>query len=88
MNRGATCNINGDDISARITVKKKGQCTWGRPSDGRRCVACAHYSDAKITRGKNKGLGRCGLVKIHTKKVGVPFDGKSAFSCAMFRPQQ
>jgi hypothetical protein len=71
-------------IEDRIMMTHKGQVTWAQPSIGAKCASCAHYFDGKVVRGKNKGFGRCALVKAHTRKAGVLFDGEKATACSMF----
>lgn len=80
-------NTDGVSLNDRIAVTKQGQCTWAIPGNSNRCASCAHYSDGSVSKGKHEGHGRCGLVKKHTRKRGVLFDGASAFACTMFRPK-
>lgn len=77
-------NINGESLNARIAATKVGQCTWANPSSGKKCASCAHYADGQVSKGKHEGHGRCGLVKVHSRKTGALFDGVTAWACTLF----
>jgi uncharacterized paraquat-inducible protein A len=51
-----------------------------------KCKACKHLSRIPSHEmGSDKRLcHRCDLVKLHTKKKGVPFNGDLAIACSMF----
>jgi len=71
-------------LAERIAVTHEGQVTWADPSLAKRCAACRHYASANISRGKQKDFGRCGMVKVMTRKPGKPFDGQRAWACSKF----
>lgn len=68
------------ELEERISKTLKGQLTWANPDLKANCEDCAHF---KGEVGKLP-LGRCALVKAHTRKVGIPFDGKIAIACSKF----
>lgn len=69
-----------------MALTTKGQVTWADPSKGMKCTTCAHLMNAPPSEiGANKALKhRCALVKLHTKKKGLLFNGKMAVACSMF----
>ena len=64
----------------------KGQVTWADPSKNMKCTSCKHLSRIPTHEmGADKRLAhRCNLVKLHTKKNGVAFNGNLAIACSMF----
>lgn len=69
-------------LAERMAASKVGQVTWASlPDVGKRCASCVSYCGPFPTRGKNKGFGRCSLVKAHTRKDGVYFPGRVAIAC-------
>lgn len=76
--------LEGDTLAARMALTAEGQITWVDLTRRETCKQCRFYGSAGITRGKQKGFGRCSLVKIHTRKAGVPFDGPRARACGKF----
>jgi hypothetical protein len=61
-------------------MTKLGQVTWANPEMKAKCKDCRHFK-----HDPNKPLlGKCALVKAHTKKAGVSFDGKIAIACSKF----
>ena len=77
-------NNEGVSLNTRISATRPGQCTWAVPDCGKRCAACQHYTDGAVTKGERQGFGRCDLVKRHTRKTGVLFDGATAWACTLF----
>jgi hypothetical protein len=51
-----------------------------------KCTTCVHLQNAPPSDlGANKTLKhRCAMVKVHTKKKGPLFNGKTAIACSMF----
>lgn len=74
------------ELQERMALTTKGQVTWADPSKGMKCTVCAHLQAAPPSEiGANKTLKhRCALVKLHTKKKGPLFNGKTAIACSMF----
>jgi hypothetical protein len=74
------------ELQERMSLTTKGQVTWADPSKGMKCTVCAHLQAAPPSDlGANKMLkNRCALVKLHTKKKGALFNGKTAIACSMF----
>jgi hypothetical protein len=68
------------ELHERMTITVKGQLTWANPDLNAKCDACTHFK----VEEKIKPLGRCALVKAHTKKKGVPFNGEIATACSKF----
>ena len=68
------------ELQERMTKTILGQLTWISPEMNAKCEDCRHF---KIDPSK-KPLGKCALVKAHTKKVGASFDGKFAIACSKF----
>jgi len=68
------------ELQERINMTKLGQVTWANPEMKAKCESCRHFK-----KDPNKPLlGKCALVKAHTKKVGASFDGKVAIACSKF----
>jgi hypothetical protein len=74
------------ELQERMALTTKGQVTWADPSKGMKCTTCVHLQNAPPSEiGANKTLKhRCALVKVHTKKKGPLFNGKTAIACSMF----
>ena len=68
------------ELQERMTKTILGQLTWANPEMNAKCEDCQHF---KGEVGKAP-LGKCALVKAHTKKVGASFDGKIAIACSKF----
>lgn len=77
-----------NSLAARMSKHVEGQITWPDFAVTARCAACRFYADNVVTQGKNKGHGRCKLVKAHTKKDGKPFDGSQAYACGKYEAGQ
>jgi hypothetical protein len=76
--------LESNDLAARMALTLEGQITWVDLTSRELCRDCRHHQDAKITRGKQKGFGRCGLVKMHTRKQGPAFNSQQARACTKF----
>ena len=74
------------ELQERMSKTVKGQVTWADPDKGMKCKACKHLVRVPSHEvGSDKRLcHRCALVKLHTKKNGVPFNGDLAIACSMF----
>jgi hypothetical protein len=74
------------ELQERMAKTVKGQVTWADPSKGMKCKSCKHLSRVPLHENRSdKRLNhRCDLVKLHTKKKGVPFNGDLAIACSMF----
>lgn len=75
-----------DDMAQRMAMTRCGQVTWARPDLGRECVSCVHLADRQNNKVKGVTLemGRCALVKFHTRKEGVQFKVKGAVACSQY----
>ena len=71
-------------MATRISLTQLGQLTWVDLDGDNKCAECAHCHDPIIKKGKRKGWCVCRLVKVHTKKDGVPFNPKTALACSQF----
>lgn len=71
-------------LAARMALTSPGQVTWVDLSRREGCTDCRFYQANVVTKGANKGFGRCALVKAHTKALGKPFWGPGARACARF----
>lgn len=76
--------LENQELPARMALTQPGQITWADLNCKSNCIKCAHYRDAGKKQGKDKGKGRCFLVKVHTKKPGALFRGTSAWACPKF----
>lgn len=76
--------LTNPDLDARMARHISGQVTWPDLTLSASCSGCAHFADAGKKSGKDKGKGRCLLVKAHMKKSGALFHGKNAHACPKF----
>ena len=75
-------------LEERMALHTAGQITWPKPEAGKACTDCRHFGPFNVSKAKQeKGFGRCGLVKGHTRKEGLQFKGASAIACSMFDPK-
>lgn len=75
--------LTQDNLEARMARHVEGQITWPAPGEMRRCTSCRFYAVTKPQK-----VGRCSLVKSHTKKIGKAFDGQNAFACSKLEIRQ
>lgn len=75
-------------LEERMSLTLIGQVTWAKPSIGQRCTACRHFSpyDGTVKRRKERGQGRCALVRVYMRRNGDLYIGKDAIACTMFSP--
>jgi hypothetical protein len=75
-------------LEERMAATVKGQVTWADPSKGAKCISCAHIikvpEDELNSFVYPGNVNRCTLVKLHTKKKGVIFNGSRAIACSMY----
>ena len=57
--------------------------TWANPDLGKKCIECAHLSPAAKPVERKKHV--CDLVRVHSGKKGVPYDGIFATACGKFQ---
>jgi hypothetical protein len=75
------------ELQERMALTTKGQVTWADPSKGMKCTMCSHLQNAppsELSLSRRDLKNRCALVKLHTKKKGALFNGKTAIACSMF----
>lgn len=74
------------ELQERMAKTVKGQVTWADPSKGMKCTSCKHLSrvPAHEVGADKRACHRCDLVKLHTKKKGMAFNGSLAIACSMF----
>lgn len=70
-------------LAERMAATLPGQITWADLSSQKRCASCRFFAAQK-----GKPDGRCALVKAHTKKPGVIFNGSLARACTKFEGLQ
>ena len=74
------------ELQERMSKTVKGQVTWADPDKGRKCISCKHLSRLPTHKvgADKRACHKCDLVKLHTKKDGVAFNGNLAIACSMF----
>lgn len=77
----------GDKLEARMKMTRVGQVTWAKPELKKSCGGCVHLVGRRDIKkkGVKMSVGRCALVKAHTRKEGVEFNVVGAIACSMYR---
>ena len=70
------------ELQERMAKTVEGQLTWADPSLGKTCADCKHREAHPKPREFKPDI--CTLVKIHTKKIGVPFMARKAIACGKY----
>lgn len=70
------------ELAERMAATVSGQVTWADPSKGQKCIMCRHVG--KHPKPVEHKPDICNLVRVHTKKNGLPFSAKKAIACSMF----
>lgn len=70
------------ELVERMNLTKEGQVTWAQPEIGKKCIDCKHMLLSPMPSQHRKHI--CALVKAHTGKVGILYDGNRAIACSEF----
>jgi hypothetical protein len=70
-------------LQQRINMTVQGQVTWANPEIGRKCIECAHITDAPKPSQRKKHI--CELVRVVSGKKGFPYDAEFSVACSKFQ---
>ena len=70
------------DLAERMSKTVKGQLTWADLDRKEKCLSCKHIG--RHPKPKLNADYVCTLVKVHTGRVGEPFNAARAIACSKF----